>query len=159
MKKIPLRGKYGKGRFAVIDDEDFDLVNQYKWRVSYSGPRKLYVVTGKSPNLIRIHRLLTGVGKSKQVDHINHDTLDNRKINLRICTQSQNQHNSLVRKDSSSGYKGVSFHKGIKKWGARFQTKNTRKFLGWFETAKEAAQAYNKVANELDKEFALLNDL
>ena len=110
-----------------------------------------------------MHQLIMQRPKGLDVDHINHDGLDNRKINLRLCTRSQNSQNKRIRRDSNSGYKGVT--PVGRKWAAYIgdpQTPATRKRqirLGTFATREEAALAYNKAARELYGAFAQLNDL
>lgn len=102
------------------------------------------------------HRVLLNVPKGMVVDHINGNTRDNRRCNLRVCTQHQNTYNQKVRKNNTSGYKGVYFHKTNKKWCA-FISVPKSKYLGSFETKEEAARAYDKVARELHGGFARLN--
>jgi HNH endonuclease len=149
MKKIKLNGKYGAGKFALVDDEDFDLVNSFNWYLSGSYPVRSL---GKRPNRTKIsmHRFLMNTPVDKVTDHINGNGLDNRKSNLRICTISENTINSKKSINKSSKYKGVSF---INPWRAYIG----RKILGHFKTEKEAAEAYNKAAKELYFDFARLN--
>ncbi len=109
------------------------------------------------------HRLVflyeTGEFPPNQVDHINHKNADNRRENLRLCTQSQNQGNSIVRSSSNSGYKGVSWYKDYNKWMAHIQRNNKRTTLGYFNCKHEAAKEYNKRAEEFWGEFACLNQI
>lgn len=93
-------------------------------------------------------------------DHINHDTLDNRRDNLRICTVSQNNMNrKKSRKTQSSIYKGVCWYARSRKWIARIKYYETKYHLGYFDSEIEAAKAYNNKARELFGEFAKLNNL
>ena len=89
------------------------------------------------------------------VDHINHNGLDNRRPNLRLATRSQNAANLGPYANNTSGYKGVDFNRG--KWRARIREGGVRYFLGYFETAEDAARAYDTKAHELFGEFASLN--
>jgi hypothetical protein len=95
--------------------------------------------------------------RSLQVDHINGDTLDNRKTNLRVCTRAQNCINKRKRSLTSSRYKGVSWHKRGKRWGVSCQVDKKPKWIGSFACEKEAALAYNAAAISLHGEFATLN--
>lgn len=102
-----------------------------------------------------LHRAIMKAKKGEQVDHINGNTLDNRKENLRICTHAENIRNRNQRKNSNTKYKGV--FKSGKKWGASIGYENERYYLGVFKTQEEAAIAYNKAALKYHGEFALLN--
>ena len=108
MKKTPLT----KGKFALVDDEDYAYLMQWKW--SYSPNRGGYAVrqigTNKKSKHQSMHRPLMGNPKG-MVDHYNSNGLGNQKSNLRCATQQQNQQNQKKRIDNTSGYKGVSFHK------------------------------------------------
>ena len=140
--------------YARVDEDDFLLVSESKWRLSLSG----YVRTGRSTSL---HRVLMGVSndRSFEVDHINGDKLDNRKINLRLCSRSQNEFNKGKRKDNTSGFKGVfkRSHVKINKFCSVIGIENRKIHLGYFGTPEEAARAYDKAARELHGEFARLN--
>lgn len=101
-----------------------------------------------------LHRALTGYS---MVDHINHDTLDNRQTNLREVTPQQNQWNKRPMRGSSSKYKGVGWRSDKNKWDAQIRTNGKRRFLGYYEVEEQAAVAYDKAASELFGEFAWLN--
>ena len=91
------------------------------------------------------------------VDHINGNPLDNRKSNLRICTNAENQRNRGVNKNNTSGYKGVCWAKQNKKWKARIKHNGKLIHLGYYKDKEEAARAYDKKAKELHGEYAYLN--
>ena len=93
------------------------------------------------------------------VDHINSDSLDNRRSNLRVCTVSQNNMNSAIGRNNKSGYKGVSWDKTNKKWRAGIKAKGKSVSLGSFNSKKDAARAYNEAAKKAYGEFAKLNIL
>jgi len=93
------------------------------------------------------------------VDHINHNTLDNRRFNLRICTKGQNNMNRKPYIGKSSQYKGVIWAKHIKKWTSKIEKDTIVHHLGTFDREEDAARAYNKKAKELFKEFAYLNEI
>ncbi len=165
MKKIPLT----QGKFAIIDDEDYDFLSQFKW-CAHKGKNTFYSVrhiTGQSQNKIKnikykpkkilMHRLIMKVLSSNdQIDHINGNGLDNRKTNLRICNNQQNTFNSKSRKGSSI-YKGVSYRTDCKKYRARISFNGQARHLGYFNNEIEAAKAYDEKAKELFGEFASLN--
>jgi len=107
--------------------------------------------------MIRMHRLILKAQKGQQVDHINGNGLDNRKDNLRFCTSSQNYQNSRKRKNCSSKYKGVWWHKQSKKWQTGIVLNYKNYHLGYFTNEIEAAKAYDLTAAEFFGEFARLN--
>lgn len=148
MKKIPLT----QGKFALVDDEDFEELSKYKWYYSCGYARR----TGPRPRQERIymHRTIMNPPKDKLIDHINHDTLDNRKNNLRISTKSTNGMNRGKNKNNSSGYKGVHFKKDKNKWCARITIERKIIFLGYFNNPLDASLAYNNAAINIHKDFA-----
>ncbi len=152
MRKIELRGKYGKGLFAFVDDEDFKKVSQYKWQ--YYGRYAEAKINHKTTYM---HRLILNTPKGKNSDHINGDKLDNRRRNLRICTQSENMGNRKLQANNTSGYKGVFPVKN--RWRAEIKKNGIKYFLGSFKTKEEAGKAYNIAHATLHKDFAKLNKL
>jgi len=155
MKRIELT----QGQIALVDDTDYDWLNQYKW-CAYKPPTGgFYAKREESGRTILMHRQILGLekGDKRQGDHQNHNTLDNRRENIRICSCQQNQRNRKPRLNISSVYKGVSWYKRCKKWQAHIQMNKKRKHLGYFKREREAAFAYNEVARNLFGEFAWLN--
>ena len=156
MIEIPLT----QGQVALIDDEDYDLVSQHKWCASWNKRTKSYYAVTKiikpdgKQTTLRMHRLIMNAKKGEQVDHINHNTIDNQKENLRLCTGSQNSHNQGKRSNNTSGYKGVCRHKASGKWQAQISLSGKKIYLGNFATKEEAYEAYCKAALELHGEFA-----
>ncbi len=104
-----------------------------------------------------MHRLIMNAPAGLVVDHIDGNSLNNRKTNLRICTQAQNIHNSRPRRNRSSKYKGVFWNKVNKKWSVSIRKGDKRIYLGGFDDEIEAALAYDRKAEELFGEFAYLN--
>lgn len=160
MKKIPL----SQNQIAIVDDDDYEKINKYKWTADldkrcnkFRARRNIYK-KGKNIKSILMHRFIMNCPENMTVDHINHDTLDNRKSNLRICTLQQNCGNQGPRKGTSK-YKGVSWYKQIKKWTAQISYKFKKIRLGYFKTEKEAAQAYNEAAKKYHGKFAYLNEV
>lgn len=139
---------------AIVDDLDFELVSKYHWHEDSKG----YVVHSTSRKLgkqtkIRLHSLVMGAQKGQIVDHKDGNKLDNRRTNLRFATTAQNIANSRRHCTNKSGYKGVCWHSRDKIWAAFIKGKH----LGYFNTAKEGALAYNEAALKLFGEFARLN--
>ena len=122
MKKIPLskKGKHKGKYFALVDNEDFEYLNQFNWCIQkryngYFARSKLGGLYGLSKT-ISMHRFLTQCLPNKVIDHINHNTLDNTRKNLRICYQSENIKNQKLNSKNTSGFKGVWWRKDYKKW-------------------------------------------
>ena len=162
MQQIPLANNKG---FALVDDDFYSMFCRLKWYKSKQG----YAMTafwedGKSHNF-SMHRMIMQVKgheiKGMSIDHINHNPLDNRIDNLRVCTQSQNAANGRKSKDikTYSQYKGVSFRKDNGRWIATIRVKRKQIHLGYFDTEVEAAAAYNQAALKHFGEFAYLNTI
>jgi len=151
-KLIPL----SQGKFAIVDAEDYDRLNKYKWHAANNGQTS-YAQRHGPDGIVCMHRLIADAPPHLVVDHINHNGLDNRKKNLRLCTQAQNIYNSLPRLNCSSKYKGVYWEKAKKKFRARITHRGKNYHLGHFDSEIDAAKAYDKKAKELFGEFAFLN--
>jgi hypothetical protein len=156
MKEIRI-GRYGA--VALVDDDDFEILNQYKW----SRDKDLntsYGYRSDKGKWLFMHRVILGLTDPKiHVDHINGDGLDNRRCNLRTANHSQNQMNARKRKNCTSIYKGVSYDKGKGKWMACAGLNGKVLKLGLYTDEKEAARVYNDFAKKHYKEFARLNDV
>lgn len=156
MKEIPLT----KGFSALVDDEDYPRVSQHKWRALVrKSARKSRVYVARHEGwpdrkTILLHRFLTDAPAEMVVDHINGDTLDNRRANLRVCTQAQNLANQGP-KFGCSGFKGVHRHRG--KWKVTISSAKEMHYLGVFQNIEDAARAYDDAAKRLHGEFARLN--
>lgn len=151
-KKIPLT----HGKFALVDDEDFDFLNQWKWYAAFDGfnyyaQRNIRISKNKR-KMIRMHRFILRYTGKKSIDHINCNSLDNRKSNLRICTQSQNSGNILKRAKTFTGIKGVN--KNGKKFRARICYNRKLIHLGTFDTIEKASDVYKNAAIKYFGEFA-----
>lgn len=152
-KEIPLT----RGMVALVDDEDYERVSEFKWCAQLRNGNFYAVRTERGKN-IQMHRFLTGFISFLVVDHKNGNTLDNTRKNLRVCTSNQNKLNSKKRKDSAMKYKGIKFHKkGIKIYQAAIKMNGVTKSLGYYATPEEAARAYDAKARELFGEFARCN--
>lgn len=158
---IPLNG----GKFALVDIEDLPKLGKWKWHFHHTG----YVVRNRYLGFIdgkhkfkheRLHRVIMGNPKDKMVDHVNGDKLDNRKSNLRVTDNAHNKANGRLYRTNKTGYKGV--HQAIS--GRYFAViskggNDGNIHLGTFDTAREAAKAYNKAAAKKWGEFARLNEV
>jgi hypothetical protein len=153
-----------QGYVALVDDCDFDYLNQWKWSahlVKCGVSKKPYAVRGTFDNkTINIHRQILNAPKGACVDHINGDTLDNRRINLRLCTIQQNCFNQRkVRRKTSSKYKGVCLIKENHKWISSIKFNHKQILIGVYFTEQMAALQYNIKAKEFYGDFAYLNVL
>src|SRR5487761_1396692 len=108
MKEIKLHGKYANGSVALIDNDDYDAVKDYKWHVNPKGYILAYENRGGKYTWIYLHRRILEPPKGFVTDHINGNRLDNRKSNLRYCTRRQNGYNTGLRSNNTTGFKGIS---------------------------------------------------
>lgn len=152
LKQIPLT----KGRFALVDDEDYEVLSAFKWHVNSNGYALRSTRLNGVKRDIRMHRLLMGLAPDddRLVDHIDGDPLNNQRANLRLATWSQNCRNRKMQSNNSSGFKGVRWHSKDLRWVAQIVVAGRRKHLGNFRTREEAHAAYCKAAVELYGEFA-----
>lgn len=155
-KEIPLT----QGQVAIVDDEDYEWLMQWKWYAIYRKNAKLFYAgrTEKGhKSILLMHRALLKPEPTELVDHVNRNGIDNRRSNLRVCTRSQNAAN-MKRKSGSSEYKGVFRTRGRgkpgRKWAAQICVNYKIFNLGRFDTPEEAKAAYDKAALELFGEFA-----
>lgn len=146
MKQIKLT----KGKSAIVDDEDFEYLNQWKWHYLETGYAARH---GDNKKYVLMHREIMKPESGMIVDHIDHNTLDNRRDNLRLCTRSQNLENSKIRCDNTSGHKGVSWNKRLRKWHA-YIFKDRRIHLGFFDSIDKAIDAYQRAETQYFGEFA-----
>lgn len=147
MKEIQLTQR----KVALVDDEDFEGLNQWRWHFTNSG----YAARRAWPSnkIVLMHREIMNTPTGKDTDHINRNGLDNRRTNLRVCTRSQNNLNKNKEKINTSGYKGVFWRNDQNLWLARVGTV----YVGKFKDKTDAAKAYDNKAKELFGEFAKLN--
>jgi hypothetical protein len=147
---------------VLVDKETKSIIDSRIWRIKINPSGQIYFVSHDNKNYETLHRLIMDCPKGMVVDHINGDTLDNRKSNLRICTKLQNQYNQKKHKGNKhSKYKGVTLRKELKSkpWEAFIYANRTHRRLGYFATEIEAAEAYNKAALQMYGEYAKLNEL
>jgi hypothetical protein len=143
-------------RRIIVDDIDKHFLSDYKWRIykSYSTYYATTVIDGKTTYL---HRLIMGSPKGIEIDHKDRNGLNNSRSNLRLANHSQNNANKVHR--NKWGYKGVVYYSNVNKFTASVHKDKVRYFLGYFNTPKEAALAYNVWAKKLHGEFAWLNKI
>lgn len=149
-----------KGLFAICDEADYEELRWHSWHAVVGSNGHLCAVTNLGRQRrgkirpVKMHTMLTGWA---EVDHVNRNSLDNRRFNLRQCTVGQNCANRGLPSNNNSGYKGVSFHKRKESYCAYVNCGGVRVNLGYFGTAKEAAHVYDYAALILFGEFALTN--
>jgi hypothetical protein len=145
-----------RGKFAIVDPQDYERLAEYKWYAAkITG--NFYAQRGAKGTTIKMHREIVDIPPGLVCDHRNHDTLDNRKSNLRICTQAQNSYNQLPRDGGTSRYKGVCWHRDHCRWEASIKHKGRTIHIGYYDYEADAAIAYDDMAVELFGEFACLN--
>ena len=154
-----------RGRVALVDSIDQDLCD-VKWYANidrttgnYYAVRRLPKQNGRRPTEL-MHRTIVSrmIGRpmqsSEQVDHINHNTLDNRRGNLRLATPTQNQRNRGAQKNNTSGHKGVSWDEHSQRWRAYIGVDGTTRHIGLFSELDEAVAARKRVEDKLFGEFS-----
>jgi hypothetical protein len=152
--------KITQGYTCIIDEDDKDLA-KLKWFYSKGyAVRSVYTKNGRSSKGIHrfiAERIFGNYNSNYQVDHINQNTLDNRRCNLRLSTASENRRNRGKTAKNTSGYKGVT--RSNNKWQAQIHTNGKCHYLGMYESLEEAARVYNEAAIRLHGEFASLNEI
>lgn len=143
-------------KYAIVDDEDYHRLIKRNW--SYAGGYAVTKIrTEEGYTTLAMHKMLMNPQKGFDVDHINHNKLDNRKCNLRICTRSQNKQNQAKQKNNKSGFKGVSWHNKLNKWQALIMVDRHLRHLGYFDEIEDAARAYNLAAKQYHGDYSVLN--
>lgn len=154
MKEIPLTS----GGYAIVDDADFPMLSKFSWMNS-NGYAVNVTQKDNKRTRTRMHRLILGDRVKKYTDHINGNKLDNRRENLRECSNSENMRNRPAPSNNTSGYKGVFFCKQKGKYVAKIKLNYKENHLGTFSSKEEAAVAYNEGAKRLFGPFAWVNPI
>lgn len=155
--EIPLT----QGYVALVDDEDYDRVNQFKWSAHVQSHtvyavRSLPRINGKQP-FERMHRFILDAPDGMEVDHKNGNGWDNTRANLRLATRAENRRNKRRSRNNTSAFIGVYWDKDRNKWRAKVNVNRKQMYAGLFDSPEEAARARDKLALELHGEFAMLN--
>jgi len=162
VKTVPLYGRLARGRVALVDDADYELVMRYRWHAWEKRGRENKRDDGPyaqasirleddRKSTIRMHKLLAGW---PQTDHRNGNGLDNQRSNLRPATKAQNNHNQKPRTGHSSRFKGVAWHMDTGKWQASIKVNGRQRYLGVFASEEEAAAVYTAAALQVQGEYA-----
>lgn len=140
---------------AIIDLDDIDIIKKYKWCLSLSTGYVVTMIKGKQESL---HRFIMNPSDNMVIDHINHDKLDNRRSNLRICTQQQNTWNMSISKNNKTGKTGVRYIKEHDNWEVVIYVDGKNKYIGRYESKEEAIKVREEVEEKYFKEFKSNNN-
>lgn len=148
MKKIITK----EGKEVLVDDEDFEYLSEFDWGMAKDYPRTTIQNTS-----YYLHKMVMGVSSDSLVDHVDGNTLNNQKSNLRKCSKLENSRNRKLSKRNKSGYKGVTWYSRNEKWRASISVNNKVLWLGLFVNPVDAAIAYDLAAKRYYGEFAKTN--
>ena len=148
--------RLSQGKFAIVDDEDFDFLNQWKWCAA-KNRNTYYAYRADNGKNIYMHRLILNAPAGIEVDHRHGNGLDNRRSEIRLCTHAENQHNYRKQSEATSQYKGITWNKHMKKWRVQIRSDGKHIDLGHFSNQIEAAHAYDEAARKYHGEFANTN--
>ena len=152
MKKIKLT----QGKYALVDDNDFEFLNKYKWCARRTGSI-FYAVRNEDRKTILMHRMIMKPEPEKEIDHIDSDGLNNQRKNLRPCTHQENLRNQRIRKNNKTGYLGVSFYNRTQQYVSFISFQGKSIGLGYFSTAEAAHNAYIKACKKYYNGFSKFN--
>jgi hypothetical protein len=145
MKEIKLT----QGQVAIVDDEDFEMLNQHKW-YPYTDSTNWYAIRNGDfhKSTVSMHREIMRTPSGMHTDHLNGNGLDNRKENLRICTHRENCQNR--HKKTTSPYPGVSWIRVRNKWVSHIQVNGRKHIIGAYNRELDAAKAYRKACADIE---------
>lgn len=150
-----------KGNCTIVDNDEYEKFGNLTWFICNGYAKRSFrlksVERSKSNRQAHLHREILNAPKGMCIDHINGDKLDNRKSNLRLCTNQENIRNSKVMIKNTSGFKGVSWMKSKSKWRARIKVNMREIHLGLFASKLDAVRCYNKGAKRYFSDFAYIN--
>ena len=139
-----------KGIEFIVDAEDAERIKNFSWYISHQG----YAISDTPKRATLLHRVIMGAEKGYVVDHINHEILDNRKCNLRVVTQVENNMNKRLDRRNTSTVKGVSWFQANQRWSAYITVKRKKVHLGYFDTLEEAKNERLKAEEKYFGEYA-----
>lgn len=149
------------GRRALVDPDDHDRIIEHLWRAQRaSGSTEhvpWYAMTTIDRKVVSMHALVLGIEDGRLIDHASRNGLDNRRVNLREATHSQNAMNRKRQSNNTSGFKGVTWNKQTERWQVMIQVDRKLERIGFFDTPEDAALAYDAAARIRFGEFARLN--
>ena len=157
MKQIDISTKKHPNTFAIVDDDEYEKLIRYKWHMDGDGYAARSVRWRGGCVSVKMHSEIFQPPKGMLTDHQDTHKLNNRKSNLRACTNSQNQFNRGKQANNISGYKGVSWHKASKKWHVQIRSDPKVINLGLFTCIVRAAKVYDEAAKKYHGEFAQTN--
>ncbi len=152
IRRIPVT----RGRFAIVDGADYYRLVRFRWHAVFNS-KTFYAARIERGKTIKMHREIMRAPKELVVDHVDRDGLNNRRDNLRLCSAAENGRNTGSNARGTSKYKGVHWHKRIRKWAAAIQYDKKVYHIGYFSDEVEAAEAYDKKAREFFGEYGYLN--
>src|SRR5690606_12560496 len=134
-----------------VDDDDYEWLSQWKWcALVRKATKNVYAKRVEHrdgrPVTVYMHRVIAGAGSGESVDHIDRNTLNNQRANLRIVTHQENMMNLKVQRNNKTGFRGVSWDKSRQKWAASISHRKVKKNLGRYDTPEDAARAYDLAA-------------
>ncbi|MCK5611589.1 Fis family transcriptional regulator [Candidatus Pacearchaeota archaeon] len=160
MKRIDVSTPKYPATFALVDDSDYEWLNQWKWSAK-EDYKTIYAHRCAGPSgkrvHIKMHRLILGCKGKEHGDHRDCNGLNNQRCNLRSCSNRENNMNQMISVRNTSGYKGVYWNKASSKWTARIKSSRKRHILGHYFCIVKAAKSYDKAARKYFGEFARLN--
>ena len=151
MKKIKLYGRNSDNDFAIVDDDI--ILPKGRWNLSNNG----YAVKKIGGRQMGMHRFIMQTPEGLDTDHLNGKKLDNRRVNLRICSKSHNYQRKVLQKNNTSGFRGVSWFKPTKQWVSIIGHKGKNICIGYYDNVNLAAKSYNRMAKKLYGKYAALN--
>ncbi len=160
VREIPVN----QGYVVLVDDDDFDWLNQWKWNVQAPDSRRrnlyarrhFYPGSGGRRKLVLMHRLLLRAPVGLQIDHVDRNPLNNQRSNLRLATNRLNSANGCMKRANTSGFRGVS-QRPSGRWRAAISVDCRTEWIGLFDEPEQAAQAYDDAARAAHGPFAVLN--
>ncbi len=154
MKRIPLT----QGKFAIVDDKDYEVFTQYKWYLGRDEARRALKRRNGKQKSVSMQEQIMKPKKGRIVLHRNGDRLDNRRENLILGTKGMVNLTRGLQSNNNTGYRGVYRYRNGR-FGAKIRVNGHARFLGYYDSAEQAAQVYNQAAHEAWGELAPLNDL